>query len=284
MYRIYILSHNRPHSILQCIKSVERAAKGIRDVEIIISENSPNANVINFLGNENIKSSIKKRKYYMSGIDHINFCLNEAKVDKKKYVCIFHDDDLMEENFVKKTITAFKDNPSAAAVAFDISIRNKYKKVRTFNKNDVANSIFSVNSNYIIPFPSYTYNLNLIKNEELNRNIGKHCDAEFILRVADQGEILIIGSLQMKSIVHPGSDSYIESISLRRLLINELMLSHNFKKINFKNYRMAYILRKKGLNNLSFLFSPKKRYIYIYLSYLCAKLSFLKEKSYISRE
>lgn len=281
MYRIYILSHDRPDFILQCIQSVERAAKNITDVEIIISENSPNTYIADFLAKENIQSVIKKRKHYMTGIDHINYCLNEARADVIKYVCIFHDDDLMEENFIKKTINAFKDNPNTAAVAFDISNKKKFYAIKALNKNDIANSIFSVNSKYTIPFPSYTYNLDIIKNEELKRSIGKHCDAEFILRLANKGKILIIGSSQMKTVVHPGSDSYSESIALRRLLINELILNHNFKKLNFKNYRIAYILRKKRFNNFSFLLRPKRRYLCIYLSYLYAKLSF-KEESYTS--
>jgi hypothetical protein len=280
MYRIYILSHNRPNSIIKCIKSVEEAAKNHAFVEIVISENSSNNKVLETLKESNIKSTVIDRLNYMTGVEHINFCLNEAKKDEKiNYVCIFHDDDLMNKDFICKSFEGFSKFPDAAAIAFDISSTWRIKKDIFYNKEDLINNIFSVNSSSIIPFPSFSYNLNLINSIELKNNIGKHCDVEFLLNVANIGRVLIIRSQQMMSVIHDGSDSYNESISARRGLLNDVVRNHRVNKSFLKGYRMAYILRKKRLNSLKFFLNPRKRFLKIYISYLFKKLCTYKKYS-----
>ena len=265
MYRIYILSHNRPDFITQCIKSVERAVSGISDVEVIISENSPSSDVLDLLKKESIESTLRKRKNYMNGLEHINFCLNEAKSDGMKYVCIFHDDDQMFPEFITKTLRAFQENNIAPACGFDISKKNKNFEIEKYSKKNMMSYIFGIGKSSIIPFPSFTYNLEIIDDLYLDETIGKHADAEFLLRVAEKGDIVIIKSTQIKSEVHPQSDSYNESISHRRKLINAVIERHNCDKSMFIPYRIAYILRKKQFNRPNFKVFISKRFIPIFI-------------------
>lgn len=272
MYRIYILSHNRPEFIVQCFESVDAAANIVDDVEVIISENSTNRSVEDTIKRSNISAVVKKRQEYMSGIQHINFCIEEARLARKKYVCVFHDDDVMRPGFITETLKAFSENPNAAAVAFDISTIWSRSSVQLYNTSDLLENIFSVHNSQIIPFPGYTYNLDITGSIFLDEKIGKHGDAEFLLRVSELGPISIIKSAQVRTAIHSGSDSYAESILARRRLLTAVMSKHNIEKSFFNGYRMAYILRKKKLNKLSFEIVKRKRLFSIWIVYILKRL------------
>lgn len=270
MLAIYVLSHNRPQFILQCVHSVLKATSEFDEVDLFVSDNSPNDNVVKILNKSSLRVNILRRERYMTGIKHINHCIAEAREKRYSHVCVFHDDDIMMKDFVKETINAIKRYPTKAAVCFNIASSKKTSHGTISIKNDIISSLFAIGRNEIIPFPSFTYNLKVIGEALLDESIGKHCDVEFLLRVAEYGDIAIINSPQIKTRIHSNSDSYNESIRDRRKLLNAILRNYQLPRAFFKSYRIAYILRKKRLNRCNIRLLQNKRFIPYFWAHLIA--------------
>ena len=121
MLAIYVLSHNRPNFILECVRSVKAASFGFSEVEFFVSDNSSTDDIHTILNESAISATVLRRKRYMTSFEHINYCLQEAKLKKYTHVCLFHDDDVMMPGFVKKTLQAFQNAPSISAAALNIA-------------------------------------------------------------------------------------------------------------------------------------------------------------------
>ena len=188
---------------------------------------------------------------------------------------MFHDDDLMGLDFLSLALEGVYYGDKIAALCFDIA--RETKTVRSANKPDIIDALFDVGKKSVIPFPGFIYNLHVLGEEKLNASVGKHCDAEFLLRVAEKGSIKIIESQQLISGVHEGSDSYTEDIRSRKRLVNAVISRHGVSKDKLRPFRISYILRKKALNYVTwrFLLSPRLSRFYLMhiFSHLRQKLS-----------
>ena len=159
---VYILTHNRPQHIFECVESVLN--QKFKDFDLIISDNSDNNET-----KELIRPLIcdHSRLYYIhhndlpTSFEHFNHII---KTNEYEYYMLFHDDDQMMPDMVGtlyKTLSEKKEIAAAAANAYLRINRNHTKKkyspacqVLYLNTDGV---IKAYSDGYSAPYPSFMF-------------------------------------------------------------------------------------------------------------------------------
>lgn len=215
---IYILCHNRPDDARQAILS------GIRQTDqgysLTVSDNSSNDEVNQLVRSEFPDIKYIRRTPSLKPLEHFNRCIDEVP---SGYLCLFHDDDLMEPNFVSEMKTTIRDNPDAIAIACNANIE-RFGKVEerpsflSFRRHeeitsprDLAMRYFSRFQSGIAPFPSYIYNRSMIDGQRFDSEGGKYSDVSWLLNLSKKGKIIWINSPLMTYRLHASNDGNTES-------------------------------------------------------------------------
>jgi len=293
---VVITTHNRPYLLLETIESVLN--QEYKNFDFVVSDNSDNNDTFNLLKEKSLLKSFEyRRRNNIPGLDHFNIILNEIKT---KYFIIFHDDDIMLPEMVGKLVKAVFSDDSLAAVGCNGYIYSENKKLRKtmlHSRQDILlkdqRSMvlkYCNNHNNIVPFPSYIYNANIIKSNNIfiSDYAGKYSDVIWLLEISKFGKISWLNEPLMLYRVHKGQDSarftYKDQYKLE--LYYSKILSDEKKSRMFKKYRIHKIylvmcLRLKQRKRLSsfiikqlllFLFySPHKYFIKYCIKYLINK-------------
>jgi glycosyltransferase involved in cell wall biosynthesis len=119
-----MMTHNRPAQAFEALKSILNQSN--QNYQITISDNSSNSDfqeLVRSTLEQNAKlrkiNYIKRSQVY-SAIEHWNVCLAEISTE---YFCLFHDDDLMLDNFVGDFWIAQKKFPNAVAIGCNAILR-----------------------------------------------------------------------------------------------------------------------------------------------------------------
>ncbi|MDD4203316.1 MAG: glycosyltransferase [Candidatus Omnitrophica bacterium] len=113
---ICVPTKDRPEYLRQSIKSI--LAQDLLNMEIIISDNASTIqtfNVVNEIHDKRIKYSRNNKDLGLVG--NLNRCIAMAR---GKYICIFHDDDIMLNENISKKVEMLESNPNVALVHSDI--------------------------------------------------------------------------------------------------------------------------------------------------------------------
>lgn len=215
---IYVLCHNRPGLARETIRSI--LAQNERGFRLIISDNSTNEQVAEMVGKHYPELQIIHR----GGIppfEHFNACIREAQAP---YFCLFHDDDLMEPDFVKEMRLASTHYPQAVAIggnAWVIQLSNGVREsgilgMGRFQKIQgparLFERYFGRHQTGIAPFPSYVYQTQRCQNQSMLTSGGKYADVSWLLSLAAQGLIVWCNTPLMQYHLHGGNDGMAESL------------------------------------------------------------------------
>lgn len=276
---VYVLTRNRLDLLGETLISIMNQT--YKKFDLIVSDNSTNSATKTFLETYSCKEPIKyiKRNGKLSGIEHLNLILSEVVT---KYLMIFHDDDIMLPDMVEKLYTCLSTHSNLVAVACNAymlkgDIFTLDKIVGT--KDVMYDTTDKMVKNYMrrkdVPlFPSYMYNMDILKEERLHYNRGqKYADAAFICSLLLKGKIFFISQPLFYYRIHSLQDSHsFDSKGYSQLyhyLIDISSFSKYDKDITFfrlYNIYWNYVSNRNELSSYTFfrlvkLFLLKHNYI-----------------------
>jgi hypothetical protein len=207
----------------------------------------------------------RRRSSESTVFEHINICLGEAV---SSYVCLFHDDDLMHENFVNHVREAINQHKFAVCFGTNATLethgvlesKNSFQTAGNYtiinSPQQLAIRYFSRFQSGIAPFPSYVYSSSIVKEINFPVNNGKYADVIWLLQILKRGSAVWINQPLMTYRIHSQNDGQLESsrdrLRLLRFLKSNTQLSN--KQI-IDDYRCGFIykplLRKSGFDQYS---------------------------------
>jgi hypothetical protein len=175
---------------------------------------------------------LRRRVPSLPALDHINLCIAEADTE---FLCLFHDDDVMESTYVGSMLRTIERYPHAVAYGCNAAVVNTlgdYKHC-SFESNleyvvlnsprELARRYFSRFPNGFAPFPSYIYRSVIAKQHNLDaRNAGKYSDVAWLLEIAMHGEIVWNSGNLIRYRIHPFNDGGFESATGRLRMLGFL--------------------------------------------------------------
>lgn len=249
---IYILCHNRPDYARQAILSV--LGQISRAFMLVVSDNSSNDDVERMVKSEFPDVHYVRRTPILTFLEHLNSCIEETH---SEYFCLFHDDDVMNPDFVEVMSECQRAYP--AAVAFGCNARierfgkpEKRTFFRSFRKHELIDTPRNLASRYFsraqsgfAPFPGYVYNRRLVGDQRLPVEGGKYADVTWLLSLARKGRIVWVNMPLMTYRLHGGNISNAESLRDRLRLLGFLKKNHaEFGTGVLKDYRYSFIYKR----------------------------------------
>lgn len=167
----------------------------------------------------------------LKALDHFNRCVDEVTTD---YFCLFHDDDIMEPNFVEKMIKCLTKYPQAIAVGCNAKItindrlqpRTSFRSLREYEvvatPRSLARRYFSSCQCGIAPFPGYVYNKLMLGNQRTTMEGGKYADVTWLLNLVRNAPIVWIKEPLMTYRIHETNDGSEEVLRDRLSLLRYL--------------------------------------------------------------
>jgi len=243
------MCHNRPDMTRETVVSVLEQAD--QDFKFVISDNSSNDEVEQLVKSEFPFLNYVRHKPMT--LDHIGLCMRSAVTD---YVCVFHDDDLLKNNFVTEVKKAIHESPEAVAIgcnAFieEYGVLNKHpsfmalnKKVKITTPHQLASRYFSRHQLGIAPFPSYVYKRNSALLSPLDTNSGKHADVAWLLSLLKLGPIIWINQKLMTYRIHGDNDGLLESRRDRLKLLQFIKRNLSWLGVDIiEDYRCSFVYK-----------------------------------------
>lgn len=280
---IVLLSHDRPSFVIETIQSIKIASD--KNTILIISNNSNNSEVKLNIKKNFPEIKIFERNQVLESIQHFNNVLESIDKENYEYLVLFHDDDLMNEDFIKKAVSFLDANPSYSAYAGNAKLfhQNKSRKIAykgktkdLYGPKEVIREFISLSGRGVPPFPGYVYRLKYLKNLKLNPKLGgRHADTSFISEISKLGPIRWDRTINMKYRIHDGSSRFSEILKDRKRLVNYFRFYLQSKKDLklLKAYRCYYLMRSKVSQTSFFYLILNRRY---------RKILFFLFKFYIS--
>lgn len=233
---IFILCYNRPAYAKRTIESVLRQANN--EFNLVISDNSSNSEMSHLMLAEFPDLEYRRRVPTLSVADHFRKCISEAHTD---YFCLFHDDDLMEPNYVDAMLKTIELHPQAVAYACNaVTIDEDVVRKGSFFESDdthvvinnpraLAGRYFSKYPNGFAPFPAYIYRSSVVKNIPLDPQTGgKYSDVCWLLEISKNGPIVWNTLKLIRYRMHSTNDSNLESLRDRLKLLGFLKRNESF--------------------------------------------------------
>jgi glycosyltransferase involved in cell wall biosynthesis len=233
---IFILCHNRPAYAKLAIESALRQTN--QDFRLVISDNSSNDELYRLINAEFSTLDIRRRVPSLPSPDHFSKCISEVDTD---YFCLFHDDDLMEPDYVDAMLRTIELYPYAVAYSCNAEIidEENVPKDESFESGDtdviienpraLAGRYFSRFPNGIAPFPAYIYRSYIVKKIPINPQTGgKYSDVAWLLEISKCGSIVWNSEKLIRYRIHADSDGGFESTRDRLRLLRYLKMNSSF--------------------------------------------------------
>jgi len=248
---IYILCHNRSDYARQAIQSV--MDQTFQNFKLIVSDNSSNDDVMHMVKDEFPEIIYIRRMPMLEVMEHFNRCIEETNTD---YFCLFHDDDVMNPNYVDSMMKYAHEFPGAIALGCNAYVE-KFGKLesrtsfRYFRKYELINTPLELARRYfsraqsgIAPFPGYIYNRRLLINQRLPLNGGKYADVTWLLCLAMKAPIVWVNLPLINYRMHESNDGNIESLRDRLKFLGFLKQNSGFFSGGLiKDYR-SFVYKK----------------------------------------
>lgn len=243
------MCHNRPREARHAIRSI--LAQSDLDFSLTISDNSSTDEVETLVKTE--FPQVKFVRHRPMTPDHINCCVQAANSD---YICVFHDDDVMSQDYVANMRLLMTRYPNAVAFGSNAKVEyfGKTNRLPSFlecgaevlikKPHELAARYFSRHQLGIAPFPSYVYKRSIALETPIEYLKGKYADVIWLLRLAFNGDIVWINKSLMTYRIHAESDGQQESRRDRLRLL--CFLKSNIPWIGrdiLDDYRCSFIYK-----------------------------------------
>lgn len=248
---IYILCHNRPDFARQAIRSV--VSQTCQSFSLIVSDNSSTDDVEIMVKEEFPGIHYIRRTPMLKPLEHFNCCIGEVRTDS---FCLFHDDDVMNPDFVETMRKCLSAYPAAIACGCNARIesfekletRTSFRAFRNYetitSPGNLARRYFSPAQSGIAPFPGYVYRRELVGGQRLSVEGGKYADVTWLLGLAGKGSIVWVTKPLMTYRIHESSDGGHESLRDRLRFFGYLKQNRAmFGETLLKDYR-SFVYKK----------------------------------------
>ena len=260
---IFIHCHNRPVYARRTIESVLNQTN--RDFHLVVSDNSSNDELSDLMRAEFPGLDYRRRSSSLSALDHFNTNIAETETE---YVCLFHDDDLMEPGYVDAMLRTIALFPHAVAYSCNAQIiddddlpkgasfESGHAHVFIESPRTLAGRYFSRFPNGIAPFPAYIYRSDIVKKTPINHLTGgKYSDVAWLLEISKCGLFAWNSEKLIRYRIHAGNDGGLESLRDRLRLLGYLKKNRSFVGqaiINDFRFFLYKKLHKSGLAGREF--------------------------------
>jgi len=255
---IFIHCHNRPAYARSTIESV--LSQTNRDFHLVISDNSSNDEMRELIHAEFPDLDYRRRSSSLSALDHFNTNIAEADTE---YICLFHDDDLMEPGYVDAMLNTIALFPRAVAYSCNAQIIDDEGLPRgtSFESGNahlliespraLAGRYFSRFPNGIAPFPAYIYRSDIVKKTPMNHQTGgKYSDVAWLLEISKFGYIVWNSEKLIQYRMHATNDGGVESLRDRLKLLGFLKKNGSFVGAAIINDYRFFLYKKLYANGL----------------------------------
>jgi len=250
---LYIMAFERidfiEEAILSALKQVTKNQK--IKINLIISDNSI-SNAVEFFIKNKFPELQYIRRHGLNVIEHHNSIIKESSSD---YLIMFHDDDVMESNFIESGINVLESDKNFSAFACNAYILNRSsktkKKLVNISHDLIINDYMSLLDKYFLrgsighpPFSSYIYRNSFVHFDVMNfEAIGIHSDLALLISLVKQGKIYWSADCLINYRLHHNNQIF--KISERVKIINYLRLQFNIEKDSklILNYRKSYLIQ-----------------------------------------
>lgn len=270
--KLCLLTRNRPEF---AFKALDSLISQTHKCDIYVSDNSTNDDfkAIYEKGYNNLENLIYiKRNPSLPGIDHFNLLIQESK--EYDFVLFFHDDDILNDNYVSEIVKSGKldDNKIVAIGTNSTIIRDdcdtklpilfSKKNLIIENKKKLVDHYFNLEFNGAVPFPSYLYRVSTLSKIKISKEKGgKHSDFFLLLNLLEFGELYWLCKPLMKYRIHQNNDSRSVSIQDRESLYRHLHLNKLVTKNIERDFKLMLdreLLHSNQLNKIHFFISLLK--------------------------
>lgn len=259
--QLFILSRDRVDFCREAVASA--VGQTYTNCQVVVSDNSESENVAEMLAREFPEVSVIRRKPTLPALSHFNALIDEAVAP---LMVLFHDDDILEPDYLDRMVALFQKYPEVAAVGCNarilrgisptvISFMGNFRgAVRLLKPFDLLEPYLSISLTSPAPFPGYMYRTSLIRGLGLNvQNGGKHADVSFLGNVLARGAILWTSECLFKYRFHGQNDSSKESIADRLSWLRYVYVTYGIhpKSREVKDYKFLYWIKWLKQNSLS---------------------------------
>lgn len=249
---IVLLSSNRPNFIGKTIDSIKVQSEN--NFRLIVSDNSSNNEVEQIVADKYPDLSYIRRIPRLSALDHFKTVLSEVN---SEYFVIFHDDDLMHEDYVSRMVEVLDADASLSAVGCNARIiKDEDFTKRIFFRQQERKKIIQSNEDFIAPylrfmdrvapFPGYMYRTEKVRGLFLDvAEGGKYSDVSFLMQVASRAPICWLKDPLIYYRFHSGNDSGTNSIPQHLRLLRFIFRNTELDRRSdlIKQYKFAYWLK-----------------------------------------
>lgn len=219
---VYILTYNRAKYLSETIRSVLN--QSYSEFTLYILDNCSTDDTPSV-----VTEFIDERLHYIrhekniGGIGNLNYALEHCKAD---YCVIFHDDDLMCEDFLMKEVEILESNEDIDIVScncFNIDENsNVIEKEYPICKDIFFTDFDKMLDDYLmfqktLCFPTIMYRMKMVRDNmyRYDNNVGPCADVVFYWNVvADRGKILELGDRLVMYRTHCGQESSLSANSM----------------------------------------------------------------------
>lgn len=209
---VFIASHNRPQFIEETIKSF--LVQSVKGLHITVLDNSDNADVINRLADYK-KNGVEVIPANKNEPDGMNNFARARNLANKKWVMIFHDDDIIHPQFMEHILSVInKSNPELVASFTEVTIAPSDEKWQRFD--DCPNFVLYSKQRFVtemfkgipVPFCSILYRTEMFKKQSMQvEEYGKVWDRPFVYDCIGSGKVALMKNVYVQTRVHGGRDT-----------------------------------------------------------------------------
>jgi glycosyltransferase involved in cell wall biosynthesis len=257
---IVLLTRNRPVYAVGAIESILNQSE--KNFKFVVSDNSTNKELQEIMNSRFPEVEYNSWFPGVSLMEHFKKVISQ--IDTQYYV-MFHDDDLMEPDYVSRVLEEFKKMPSAAAIGTNAwlidengeNIDNQMtyvgpEQIRVITSEKILlRQYLSNDFGGVVAFCSYAYNSELIKGILPDTSKWHYFDTYFLMEIAGRGPLLWINEPLINARRHKNtvsSDSgvrdYKPILNVGRDLLGPIIKQRHLDEYRF--LRLLFALKARG--------------------------------------
>lgn len=276
---IYVLSRDRPDMLRAALDSI--LAQIDPHFELIVSDNSLGDAVERMMCADYPAIHYVRRAPPLEALTHFKAILQACSSD---YVTLFHDDDIMEPDYVQRMRAALDMNARVGAVGCNAWVLRDDQPTRQTVMGRISAPVLITSGEALArpyigirgarpaPFPSYMYRREAVSGLFLDAaSGGKYADVAFLMKVQQRLPILWLPNILMSYRIHASNDSGavdpVQQMRLARYICNNTCIARHdraMEEFRFLAYLSWWRSRRRGQG-------PRRRTHRIILKYLLLK-------------
>lgn len=209
---VFIASHNRKEYISETIDSF--IAQSIKGFDITVLDNSDSDEVIKFLRKYE-EQNIIVIPGNLEEIDGMDNFLRAKRLASKKWVILFHDDDIIHPQFIEHVLYCINNNDCNLITSLTLTTSDPSNKkweqlgsqprIKVYSKLEFVTEMFK---GIHVPFCSIVYKTDGFKQMKIDFDLyGKIADRPFVYDCIRDGKVCLMNNIYAQTRIHEKSQT-----------------------------------------------------------------------------